>query len=115
MNDFRRAKRRKVNTTIELRDAMLEQVIGRIGNLSESGMLAQTQRALNHDALYQLRFLLTDRNGERREIELGAHQLWTDAGAGTGQFWCGLRFIDINADDLRFLRDWVEEPGAQHV
>ncbi len=115
MNDYRRAKRRRVAETIEIRDVMAEQVVGRIGNLSESGMLALTRLELNDDALYQFRFLLTNRNGERREIEVGAHQLWADAAKDAGQFWCGLRFIDVDADDLRFIRDWVEEPGSQHV
>ena len=115
MNEYRRARRRKVAETVELRDVMTEQLIGRIGNLSESGMLALCRVRLTDDALYQLRFLLADRRGQRREVELGAHQLWADPAPADGQFWCGLRFIDLHSDDLAFLRAWVEEPGALYV
>ena len=39
INEFRRARRRKASDTILVVDAMTERVVGRIGNLSETGML----------------------------------------------------------------------------
>lgn len=115
MNEYRRAKRRKVPQMITVRDVMLEQTVGRLGNLSESGMLMLSTVPLRDDALYQLRFALADRRGRRQEIEVGVHQLWSDAANVEGHFWCGFRFIDIGADALGFLRDWIEEPEGEHV
>lgn len=114
-NEYRRSKRRKADATIDVRDVMVEQQIGRIGNLSETGMLMLSSVELTDDALYQLRFPLIDRTGKRREIEVGAHQLWSDAANVGGHYWCGFRFIDIGADDLRALREWIEEPGGQYA
>ena len=39
MNEYRRAKRRKVEHRIEVTDTMTERVIGYLGDMSETGML----------------------------------------------------------------------------
>ena len=46
--------------TITVIDTMTDTVVGRIGNLSETGMLLIANAPLVEDALYQLRFLLPD-------------------------------------------------------
>ncbi len=56
MHEFRRAKRRKASDTILVTDAMTERVVGRLGNLSESGLLRLASETLVDDALYQQRF-----------------------------------------------------------
>ena len=56
IDEFRRAPRRKVSDNVLVTDAMTERVVGRIGNLSETGMLLIASAPLNDDALYQFRF-----------------------------------------------------------
>lgn len=115
MNEYRRAKRRKVGLNVEVVDTMTEEVVGRLSNLSESGMLMILRRPLCNDALYQFRLhLSTERDGSR-SIEVGAHELWSDDAAAPGQTWTGFRFIDISPIDLAFIRDWVDAPGSQYV
>ena len=115
MSEYRRAKRRKANHRIEVLDTMTEQVIGYLSDLSESGMLLILSQPLVSDALYQLRFKLTDANGRDHAIDVGAHELWSDPAAAPGQVWTGFRFIDIAASDLLFLRSWVAAPGSEHI
>ena len=115
MSEYRRAKRRKVDHGIEVLDTMTEQVIGYLSDLSESGMLLILSQPLVSDALYQLRFKLTDANGIDHALEVGAHELWSDPAAAPGQVWTGFRFIDIAASDLLFLRSWVAAPGSEHI
>jgi len=115
MNEYRRAKRRKVEQRIEVLDCMTERVIGTLSDLSETGTLLIANQPLTSDALYQFRFTLTDHNGTSYAIEVGAHELWSDQAAAPGQVWTGLRFIDIAAPDLLFLRSWVNAPGSEHV
>jgi len=114
MSEFRRAKRRKVPDTIEVYDTMTDQVVGRIGNISETGMLMLATVPGMDDALYQLRFSLNSARG-KHALEVGAHQLWSDAANSPGQFWTGFRFIDIGRQDAQVLREWIESPGAQYV
>ena len=114
-SEFRRAKRRKVEQRIEVLDVMTERVVGHLSDLSETGMLLIANQALTSDGLYQLRFKLADPHGHEHALEIGAHELWADAAAAPGQVWTGLRFIDMSASDLFFVRSWVAAPGSEHV
>ena len=114
-NEHRRAKRRKLGYNVEVIDTMTEQTIGRIANLSETGMLTVLHAPLLNDALYQLRIRLPDSLGVERNMDIGAHELWADEAAAPGQVWTGFRFIDIAPSDLEFIREWVEAPGSQYV
>jgi PilZ domain len=114
-NEYRRAKRRQVGYNVEVRDTMTDLVIGRLSNLSETGMLLILNQPLNNDALYQLRMQLSDSNGISKMIDLGAHELWADEASAPGQVWTGFRFIDVSPEHLAFIREWVDEPGSQYV
>lgn len=113
--DYRRAKRRKVGFNIDVIDAMTGDHVGKLSNLSETGMLLVLGKALVSDALYQLRFELPVDSGGARGIEVGAHELWSDDAAAPGQIWTGFRFIDVSPNDVAFIRDWVDAPGSQYV
>ena len=114
MNDYRRAKRRKVGN-IDVTDTMTGQVIGKLSNLSETGMLLILGQPLISDSLYQLRFALPDEAGTGRTVEVGAHELWSDEAAAPGQVWTGFRFIDVAPEDVAYIREWVDAPGSQYV
>jgi hypothetical protein len=112
IDEFRRARRRKVSDTILVTDAMTDTVVGRIGNLSETGMLLIADSPLNDDALYQLRFPLRDRAGKETTLEFGAHQLWQEDAGAPGLHWIGLRFIAIPDDQADRLQQWIDAPGG---
>jgi c-di-GMP-binding flagellar brake protein YcgR len=113
--EYRRAKRKRAQETIDVVDTMTEQVVGRIGNISETGMMMLATTHLADDALFQFRFTLPDHGARGRSIEIGSHQLWSDAANVPGQFWAGFRFIDISPDDAALLRTWIDQPGGQYV
>lgn len=115
MNEHRRAPRRQVGNQVDVLDVMTDSVIGRVGNLSQSGMLLLANRPLVDDALYQIRFELHDSQGAGRHLDIGAHMLWGDDASAPGQHWIGLRFIDVSSRDADFLRLWAEAPGSHHV
>ena len=114
MNEYRRAKRRKVGN-IDVLDTMTGQLIGKLSNLSETGMLLILGEPITSDALFQLRFTLNDEAGKSRQVEIGAHELWSDEAAAPGQVWTGFRFIDVAPEDVAFIREWVDAPGSQYV
>ena len=115
MTDYRRAKRRKANETIEVIDSMTEQSVGQLSNLSATGMLLVLSQRPTSDALYQLSLRLPGAYADGRVIELGAHELWSDDAAASGQTWSGFRFIDMSPEDAAHIRNWVESPGSQYV
>ncbi|MGY0561001.1 PilZ domain-containing protein [Luteimonas sp. A277] len=115
MQDYRRTKRRKAHHPIPVSDAMTGQVVGNIGNLSESGMLLMASGPLVNDALYQFSFSLPGSDGQTTELELGAHLLWSDQASAPGQHWVGFRFIGLGEQQLVRLRGWVSTPGSQYA
>lgn len=114
INEFRRAKRRKAADTILVTDLMSERVVGRIGNLSESGMLLLTSELLADDALYQFRFALPDARGRETSVEIGVHLLWTDSASAPGQAWAGFRVIAVDEPHLASVRAWIDAPGGHY-
>ncbi|GGJ98814.1 PilZ domain-containing protein [Luteimonas terricola] len=114
INEFRRARRRKAPDTILVVDAMTERVVGRIGNLSETGMLLMAGTPLVDDALYQFRFSLNADGGDEASIEIGAHLLWVDKASAPGQVWAGFRFIGTTEHQAGSLRAWIDAPGSRY-
>lgn len=111
-DEFRRQPRRDPGQPIDVVDVMTDALVGRIGNVSETGMLLAAQTRLNDDALYQFRFSLPDREGALNDYELGAHVLWLDDSNPSGVIWIGLRFIAIPEAQLRNLRAWISAQAS---
>lgn len=112
MKELRRARRRSVPEPVTVLDTMTEQVIGRIGNVSESGMLLVASSPVVDDGLYQLRFHVHDSRGRDIAINVGAHVLWSAQANTPGQAFAGLRFLTIDKEQLEALRAWVNAPSA---
>lgn len=93
---------------------MTGDTIGELGNLSVTGLLALTNRALVEDALYQLRLRLNGADGSPIELTVGCHHLWTEEASAYNQYWAGFRFIDVAEADLPRLQAWVDRPGGQY-
>ncbi|GAA4859763.1 PilZ domain-containing protein [Luteimonas vadosa] len=114
INEFRRARRRKATGTIAVTDMMTERVVGRIGNLSETGMLLMATESLVEDALYQFQFQLPGEQGSTLPLELGAHLLWLDSASAPGLAWTGFRFLGVTEQQSTQLRTWIEAPGSRY-
>ena len=112
-NDSRRTQRRNVREQVMVLDTMSEQIIGRLGNISESGMLLVANAPLVEDALYQLRFEIPDSAGRSVVIDVGAHLIWVGSANTPGQSWAGLRFLTIEESQLAVLRQWVARPEVR--
>lgn len=107
----RRARRRQVDDSVPVTDAIAGGPIGRIGNLSRTGLMLISSRPLHDDGVYQLRFDLPDTHGRMHALEIGMQQQWSDTPATPGQYWTGLRFIDVSDDDDAILESWLENDG----
>ncbi len=112
--EFRRARRRRVIEQIEVIDVMTDAVIGRLGNLSESGVLLIANTPLRDDALYQWRFNLPHPERGLVQIECGAHLLWHDQASAPGQWWAGARFILLSKTATANVTAWIESPGGSY-
>ncbi|MCW5578394.1 MAG: PilZ domain-containing protein [Dokdonella sp.] len=102
-----RAVRKRPDHSIAIVDQMTGERIGHLGNLSLTGMMVVSERAIVEDALYQLSFTLG--NGVlEHNVAVGAHQQWSAPGTVHGQQWVGFHFIDISERDETALQQWLE-------
>lgn len=109
IHEARRSPRRQPAASLPVTDTISEAVIGRLGNLSETGLLLLASAPLVEDALYQLSFLLPDRQGREQPIDVGVHLLWLEQAHAPGQHWAGFRFLTISDEHRERLREWVAE------
>jgi hypothetical protein len=110
-HDTRRAPRRNVPQPVMVTDAMTGEIVGRLGNISESGMLLVGGAPLVEDALYQLQFRLGDGRSREAPIEVGAHVQWLGPANTPGQTWMGLRFLTLSDAHREALRQWMSTLG----
>ncbi|MFG6067843.1 PilZ domain-containing protein [Stenotrophomonas indicatrix] len=111
--DTRRAPRRQVSDLVQVTDQMRDSVVGRLGNVSETGMLMLTSAALRDDALYQLRFPLPLADGRSEWIDVGVHLLWSEPAHAPGQSWAGFRFLTLSREHRQLLRRWIGEDSDE--
>ena len=111
--ESRRSPRIPVDDQIAISDVVAEELLGRLGNLSENGLLMLAERPLGDEVLYQLRFALPFRSGMApAQIEVGAQVLWSDEANSEGMYWTGMRFISMLPEDRTRLLEWLESvPG----
>jgi hypothetical protein len=107
MNDKRRLPRKRPDIALQVRDAMTGEVVGRLGNLSTEGMMLIAHAPMLAAGLYQFVFHLPDSHGRLHPVEVGVHELWSDASSVHGQSWIGFRFIDVGASEDTLLREWL--------
>lgn len=106
--ESRRAERKSVEPVAIVEDVMSGQELGRIGNLSRTGLMLICNRQLQDDALYQIRFNLPSRAGVAAcTIEVGVHEQWTQQAADLTQYWAGVRIIDIGPKAETQLLEWL--------
>ena len=106
-SEFRRKPRRNPTDPILVVDAMTGGSVGRIGNLSETGLLLIANAPMVDDALYQFQFRLAGNDGVEHAFEVGAHLLWMDEHSTPGMTWTGFRFIAVPEAQSERLRAWI--------
>ena len=113
MHEHRRSRRKRVQATIDVFDAIADKPIGQVGNLSSEGMLLISNRPLRADALFQFAFALPAPAGKPHRLEIGVHEQWNEPASIGGQYWAGFRIIDISPEDQKVLDNWLNSPGGQ--
>ena len=111
--DTRRAPRRQVADLVPVTDLMRGSVVGRLGNVSETGMLMLASQPLRDDALYQLRFPLPLGDGRSEAIDVGVHLLWSEPAHAPGQSWTGFRLLTLSREHRQRLRTWIGEDSDE--
>lgn len=108
ITNTRRAPRLQIPALIPIRDRMTDSVIGRLSNVSETGMLVIASEPLLEDALYQLQFPIPDGRGGEIDVDVGVHLLWRTPAHTPDHCWAGFRFLTLDRQHREQLARWIE-------
>lgn len=112
----RRSERKQIYQPVAVTDVIHGGSLGRLGNLSASGLLLIGPAAPASGAIYQVRLELPGlhlANTGTTVIEPGIQEQWQDATMSAGQVWAGFRIVSIGPADSALLDAWLALPGAR--
>lgn len=114
-DDSRRQKRLQINIEVTVIDFMTRIPIGRVVDLSESGMRVAANKIIMPDALFQFDLHFPKQYVATNIIRVGAQELWSVNNSQSNQYEIGFRFIDISGTDRTWIRNWVNELGSSYA
>ncbi len=106
-HDDRRARRKAVDSDEPVTNVITGEIMGRIGNISRTGMLLICPSEPRSSALYQCRLPLSA-DGEPMSIEVGLQEQWHQPSDTADHFWAGFRIIAMRDEDNARLQAWLE-------
>ena len=109
--DQRRTRRKPVDFAATVIDVITGLPMGRIGNLSGTGMLLICPAAPQSEAIHQVRLPLSGDSDTPRYIEVGIQEQWHESAASADQVWVGYRIIAIGEGDDAQLDAWLALPA----
>ncbi len=92
-------------------DVITGQPMGRIGNLSGTGMLLICPAAPRSEAVHQVRLPLSGDSDTPQCIEVGIQEQWHESAASADRVWAGYRIIAIGEGDDARLDAWLALPA----
>lgn len=103
--DYRKNKRVKPHTKIDVIDFMTGDSMGELLNISRDGILLNSDRKISRGEMFQT--ILDIRDEAYSEISVGVECLWTDSPRSDFNF-SGLHIIDISEQDQSILDKVIE-------
>lgn len=105
----RKSVRKRVTQVMMITNAFTGEGLGRIGNLSNDGMMLIATRELPDEHVYQVHFTLQTSAHPAKKVEIGIQCLWCEQARSANTYWVGSKIIDISPEDQEALKLWVAE------
>jgi PilZ domain len=105
----RKSVRKRVTQVMMVTNAFTGEGMGRIGNLSNDGMMLITPKEMHDEHYFQVHFSLQAPGFKPEKVEIGVQCLWCDQARTNNTYWVGCKVIDISPDDQAALKRWVAQ------
>lgn len=109
MQEHRKHPRKRVDRNWEVVDMNREETLGRLVNVSRSGLMLLSLHPLEAGRVVQLRLALAEKADEGGEPVLPgpavfwAESLWAEPSNEQDRFWVGMQVIDISDENVQAL------------
>lgn len=98
-NEQRKSKREQTIFYLEVFDAEIEQVLGRVVDMTADGVMLIHEHPLAVNRIYQLRIMLPRELAGSSQLQFKAECRWCRKSVNEQFFDAGLRITDISAED----------------
>jgi hypothetical protein len=105
----RKNVRKRVTQVIMVVNSFTGESLGRIGNLSTTGMMLISPRLMGEEHYFQVGFQLSAAKIAAQKLEVGVQCLWCDEARSASTYWVGCKIIDISDADQVLLKRWVDQ------
>lgn len=99
-HNLRSLVRHELNATIDIWDALTDEHLGRLVNISSAGLMLMTDQKMVENKLYQLRLTLPQSLSADGEMSFAADCLWVKTLGNEQSSWAGCQIIDISEAGL---------------
>jgi hypothetical protein len=103
--DSRFFRRRSIAIHFRVFDASTDSFIGRIGDISEGGILVYGPSRLKVRKLFRLRIDLPEQDGNPEAVTLDAKTMWSGMDVNPEFFCSGFRFVELHKPHNRAALD----------
>jgi hypothetical protein len=107
MPEKRSQPRKTCNSRIDILDVESNEFIGTLVNISASGFMMITEKALPENYVFQFQIVFAPGSAGSHSIQLGAESLWVQEMEGSNQRWIGFHVIDISDTDKTTLSSLI--------
>jgi hypothetical protein len=105
MQENRKHPRKQVDRSWEVIDLNREEPLGRLVNISRSGLMLLSGHPIEVGRVFQLRLTLAD---DEESVFLGVESLWVETlwaepSNEPDRFWAGMQIIDMSSKDSQAI------------
>ena len=108
MKEKRKRPRKVAATTIQVYDANLERLIGRLVNLTSAGLMLIGNAPIEANMVFQLELVLETTHKGKDRLQFGVESLWCSEATESGRYWTGFHIIDVSSETTELLEALVE-------
>ena len=102
--EMRQSDRKSPEEIVPVFNAITDERMGHIGNVSEGGMMLISRVPISDGHMYQIRFSLDDAGGTTHTFNVGMECLWVSEASSPDTYWAGFQIIDISDAEALALK-----------
>lgn len=109
MAEKRKDKRRNIIYYLRVFDRNTDQLVGQLVDITTSGMKLVSETPIESDAVFQLRMVLPEEIGQKKEIGFDVKSMWCKRDVNPNFFSIGFEFEDISTEDIKIIQNLIYE------
>lgn len=113
MDERRKFVRCRPASSLRVLDRKTGQPVGRLGNVTDEGMMLISQKPINTGSLLQLQVAVPEEIKAGGKIMFDGKSVWCKEDADSGLHKVGFKLMNVIPKDIEMIKGMVGEPALQ--